>query len=223
MSQTIAIIDYGSGNLRSAAKAFEHVIATENLPMNVIVTGKAADVAAADRIVLPGQGAFADCMHGLENVPGMVPALEDAVLDRGRPFFGICVGMQLLATRGLEYGTHAGLDWIAGDVVKMAPKDPALKIPHMGWNTVRATESGASHPVLRSITESRDTEGVHFYFVHSFMVESKNTDMMLATGDYGGPVNAIIGRDNIIGTQFHPEKSQEAGLNLIRDFLLWKP
>jgi glutamine amidotransferase len=223
MSQTIAIIDYGSGNLRSAAKAFEHVIVTENLPMRVIVTDVAADVAGADRIVLPGQGAFADCMNGLTNVPGMIGALEDAVLEQGRPFFGICVGMQLLATRGLEHGTHQGLGWIEGDVVKMTPSDASLKIPHMGWNTVTCTEAGSSHPVLRSITESADAEGPHFYFVHSFMVESKNTDMMLATGDYGGPVNAIIGRDNIIGTQFHPEKSQEAGLALIRDFLKWKP
>ena len=223
MSQTVAIIDYGSGNLRSAAKAFEHVMATEIIPARVIITDKAADVAGADRIVLPGQGAFADCMNGLQSVPGMVEALEAAVLEKGRPFFGICVGMQLLATRGLEHGVHQGLGWIEGDVVKMTPNDPALKIPHMGWNNVRCTNAGKAHPVLRSITDNSAAEGPHFYFVHSFMVESDKTDMMLAVGDYGGPVTAIIGRDNIIGTQFHPEKSQESGLALIRDFLRWKP
>lgn len=223
MTQTIAIIDYGSGNLRSAAKAFDHVATTEGLSARVIITASAIDVAGADRIILPGQGAFVDCMNGLNAVPGMVEALSEAVLKRGAPFFGICVGMQLLATRGLEHGVHDGLGWIPGDVVKMAPSDPALKIPHMGWNNVRCTASGNNHPVLRSITESSAPEGPHFYFVHSFMIESDKTDMMLATGDYGGPVNAIIGRDNIIGTQFHPEKSQEAGLALIRDFIKWKP
>lgn len=223
MTQTLAIIDYGSGNLRSAAKAFEHVIAADGLDVRVIVTGRADDLAAADRIVLPGQGAFGDCMNGLRAVPGMIDALEDSVLKKGRPFFGICVGMQLLATRGLEHGSHDGLGWIPGEVVKMTPSDPALKIPHMGWNTVRCTASGKNHPVLRSITECQASDGPHFYFVHSYMIESDKTDMMLAQSDYGGPINAIIGRDNIIGTQFHPEKSQESGLSLIRDFLNWKP
>lgn len=223
MSETIAIIDYGSGNLRSAAKAFEHGVAEEGLRARVIITGKAEDVAAADRIVLPGQGAFGDCIGGLRAVPGMVETLEEAVIKKGRPFFGICVGMQLLASRGLEYGVHEGLNWIPGDVVKMTPDDPALKIPHMGWNNVRCTAAGKNHPVLQSITKNADPAGPHFYFVHSFMVESKNSDMIYATGDYGGPVNAIIGRDNIIGTQFHPEKSQEAGLALINGFLKWKP
>lgn len=223
MNQTIAIIDYGSGNLRSAAKAFEHVIAAQGSGARVIVTDKADDVAQADRIVLPGQGAFGDCIGGLRAVPGMVDALEDAVLKKGRPFFGICVGMQLLATRGLEFGEHQGLGWIPGDVVKMTPTDKALKIPHMGWNNVRCTNAGAAHPVLQSITNNSAGDGQHFYFVHSFMVESKNSEMIYATGDYGGPVNAIIGRDNIIGTQFHPEKSQQAGLALIDGFLKWKP
>lgn len=223
MTQTIAIIDYGSGNLRSAAKAFEHVVTDDGLSARVIITNKADDVAAADRIVLPGQGAFGDCIGGLKAVPGMVEALEQAVIKKGRPFFGICVGMQLLATRGLEHGTHDGLGWIPGDVVKMAPANDSFKIPHMGWNNVRCTKTGESHPVLRSITENSAAGGPHFYFVHSFMVESKNTDMILAAADYGGPVNAIIGRDNIIGTQFHPEKSQESGLALIRGFLHWKP
>lgn len=223
MTQTIAIIDYGSGNLRSAAKAFDHVIAAEGMDARAVITSRAEDVAAADRIVLPGQGAFGDCMNGLRSVPGMVDALSDAVLKKARPFFGICVGMQLLATRGHEHGTHDGLGWIQGDVVKMIPSDPTLKIPHMGWNNVRCTASGKNHPVLRSIIESAEENGPHFYFVHSFMIESDKTDMMLATADYGGPVNAIIGRDNIIGTQFHPEKSQDAGLALIRGFLTWKP
>jgi glutamine amidotransferase len=223
MTQTIAIIDYGSGNLRSAAKSFEHVIATEGIDARVAISGRAADIAAADRVVLPGQGAFGDCIAGLRAVPGMVDALEQTVREKGRPFFGICVGMQLLATRGLEHGVHEGLGWIPGDVIKMTPADPALKIPHMGWNTVRCTDSGAAHPVLQSITESSAQEGIHFYFVHSFMVQSDKTDMLLATSQYGGPINAIIGRDNIIGTQFHVEKSQQAGLTLIRDFLNWKP
>lgn len=223
MNQTIAIIDYGSGNLRSAAKAFAHVVAAEGLSARVIITNRADDVAAADRIVLPGQGAFGDCINGLRAVPGMIDALGDAVLNKGRPFFGICVGMQLLATRGLEHGVHEGLGWIPGDVVKMTPSDAHLKIPHMGWNNVRCTAAGKNHPVLQSITNNSDPAGPHFYFVHSFMVESKNPDMMLACADYGGPVNAIIGRDNIIGTQFHPEKSQDAGLALIGGFLHWKP
>ncbi len=223
MTQTVAIIDYGSGNLRSAAKSFEYVIAHENVNARVIVTDKASDVAAADRIVLPGQGAFGDCIRGLKAVSGMVEALNESVIEKGRPFFGICVGMQLLASRGLEFGVHEGLGWISGDVVKMTPSDPDLKIPHMGWNNVRCTASGKNHPVLRSITEYSDSNGPHFYFVHSFMVESKNADMILAASDYGGPVNAIIGRDNIIGTQFHPEKSQEAGLALISGFMHWKP
>lgn len=223
MTQTIAIIDYGSGNLRSAEKSFAHVIADQGLDARVIVSDKADEVASADRIVLPGQGAFGDCMAGLQAVPGMIAALDEAVLQKGRPFLGICVGMQLLATRGFEHGVHDGLGWIPGEVRPIVPGNKNLKIPHMGWNEIRCTPAGSQHSVLHSITESSDAEGIHFYFVHSFMVQSDNTDTVLAQADYGGPINAIIGRDNIIGMQFHPEKSQDAGLALIRDFINWQP
>lgn len=214
----VAIIDYGSGNLRSAAKAFEHVIAEHDLDFKVIVTDKADDVVKADRIVLPGQGAFGDCMSGLKNVSGMIKALEKTVLEDKVPFLGICVGMQLLATKGFEYGEHDGLGWIEGEVVPIEPVDKSLKIPHMGWNITKFNQ-GLSHGVLKNQKES-DT---HFYFVHSFMVNCKNKDHVLGQCDYGGDVTAIIGRANIVGVQFHPEKSQEAGLTLIHDFLLWNP
>lgn len=219
MTQTIAIIDYGSGNLASAEKAFTHVVADQGLDMRVIVTDRADDIAAADRYVLPGQGAFADCMNGLQSVPGMIAALDEGVHKKGKPFFGICVGMQLLATRGLEHGDHAGLNWIPGEVVKISPADPALKIPHMGWNTVRCTD----HPVLHSVIKNaRDTDP-HFYFVHSFMFKCYEEADVLGMCDYGGPITAMIARDNKIGVQFHPEKSQQAGLDLIAGFLHWKP
>jgi glutamine amidotransferase len=225
MTHTIAIIDYGSGNLASARKAFEHVIADHHLDMQVIISSKADDIAAADRLVLPGQGAFGDCMNGLSSVDGMIDAMSESVLKNGTPFFGICVGMQLLATRGLEHGAHAGLDWISGEVVPIVPSDPALKIPHMGWNTVRCTNSGAQdncHPVLQGIINNDKSE-THFYFVHSFMMQCYEARHVLAACDYGGPITAIVGRDNIIGVQFHPEKSQQAGLDLIAGFLTWKP
>jgi len=318
MSDTLAIIDYGSGNLRSAAKSFEKVIADEDLKIEVKVTSHAEDLHTASHIVLPGQGAFGDCMQGLRAVDGMIEALEEAVLKRGAPFFGICVGMQLLADKGYEYGEHEGLGWIPGEVVALQPNDPNLKIPHMGWNTVELT--GAPHSFLQQIkriasntpseakgrararpadssakaspategrlsenreadknrakrqgrdcgpagvrrsipeathsrcsdsSQSKQSEALlcgegssrhsdetnkitqrstssenHYYFVHSFQGKMENKDHVLGTADYGGPVTAIIGRDNIIGTQFHPEKSQSAGLDLLTDFLMWKP
>jgi len=213
----VAIIDYGSGNLRSAAKAFEHVIEVHNLNFEVIVTSKAEDLLKASHIVLPGQGAFGDCMDGLKAVEGMIEALEENVRQQKKPFLGICVGMQLLATRGLEYGEHQGLDWISGDVIAIEPDNKSLKIPHMGWNTVKYNQ-GTDFGALNS-----QKEDAHFYFVHSFMFNCKNSKHILGQTNYGGNVTAIVGHANIIGTQFHPEKSQEAGLQLLHDFLLWNP
>jgi len=207
---TVAIVDYGSGNLHSAAKAFERMAGEP-----VLVTADPAAVAAADRIVLPGVGAFGDCWRGLNALAGMVEALEEAVLRGGRPFLGICVGMQLMATRGLEHGTHPGLGWIAGEVVQMEPSDPALKVPHMGWNELAVLRP---HPVLDALPA-----GAHMYFVHSFQFECEDPGHLLATADYGGPLAAVIGRDNMIGSQFHPEKSQKAGLAFIEAFLKWRP
>lgn len=221
MRQAIAIIDYGSGNLRSAAKAFAYVLEQEGMDGDVVITDKADVVAKADRIVLPGQGAFGDCIAGLKNVSGMVDALNESVHGRGAPFFGICVGMQLLADYGHEFGRHEGLGWIPGDVKKMTPDDPSLKIPHMGWNALNIR--GDAHPVLRGITKKDDGALPDFYFVHSFMFECKDTNDVAAWCDYGGEFAAIVAKDNIIGTQFHPEKSQNAGLDLIRGFLHWKP
>ncbi|NQZ14109.1 MAG: imidazole glycerol phosphate synthase subunit HisH [Alphaproteobacteria bacterium] len=223
--QTLAIIDYGSGNLRSAAKAFEHVIATENLPFNVKITGEAADIDAADRIVLPGQGAFGDCMNGLKSVEGMIPALEKAVLEDKKPFLGICVGMQLLAGKGYEHGEHDGLGWIPGKVVPIKPNDSSLKIPHMGWNTVAymAQNDEISQNFAVFLKESNKKNDPYFYFVHSFMFESEEKAHVLGRTDYGSDVTALIGRANIIGAQFHPEKSQEDGLALLSAFLRWTP
>ena len=221
MAGTIAIIDYGSGNLRSAEKAFAHMLAQEGLPGEVIVTSRADDIAKAERIVLPGQGAFGDCIGGLRAVDGMVEAVEDSVIKRGTPFFGICVGMQLMAERGLEFGEHRGLGWIGGDVVKLAPADPSLKIPHMGWNEMSVTKP--DHPVLRSVTESLPGKSIDFYFVHSFMFDCKDRTDIAGTCDYGGTFTAMVAKDNMIGAQFHPEKSQQAGLALIAGFLRWRP
>jgi glutamine amidotransferase len=218
MSERVVIIDYGSGNLHSAHKAFERAAREGGSDARVVVSAKAADVASADRVVLPGVGAYADCRRGLDAVPGMVEALLDTVIRKGRPFLGICVGMQLMATRGLEYGEHAGLDWIAGEVAALAPADPALKIPHMGWNELQRTAAGARHPVLAGLSDGR-----HAYFVHSYAMRCAHAGDVLAEVDYGGRVTAIIGRDNLIGTQFHPEKSQAVGLALIRNFLQWRP
>jgi imidazole glycerol-phosphate synthase subunit HisH len=216
---TVAIVDYGSGNLRSAAKAFERAARESGTNERVIVTANPSEVAAADRIVLPGVGAFADCRAGLYGVPGMVDTLQREVIEGAKPFLGICVGMQLMATRGVEYGVHAGLDWIAGDVVRIEPKGAMgaapLKIPHMGWNELLELKP---HALLEGIA-ARD----HAYFVHSFQLKATQAKTLLATTDYGGPVTAVVGRDNLAGTQFHPEKSQATGLRLIGNFLRWKP
>jgi imidazole glycerol-phosphate synthase subunit HisH len=216
---TVAIVDYGSGNLRSAAKAFERAAREAGADDRVLVTSSPRDVADADRIVLPGVGAFADCRAGLYGVPGMVDALQRAVVERGKPFLGICVGMQLMATRGVEYGIHAGLDWIQGDVVRIERGTNAegglLKIPHMGWNELADLKP---HPLLAGIA-ARD----HAYFVHSFQLKATRAETVLALTDYGGPITAVVGRDNLAGTQFHPEKSQATGLRLIANFLRWNP
>jgi glutamine amidotransferase len=212
---TVAIVDYGSGNLRSAAKAFERAAREAGTHERVLVTSSPREVAAADRIVLPGVGAFADCRAGLYGVSGMVEALQREVIERAKPFLGICVGMQLMATRGVEYGAHAGLDWIKGDVVRIEPGAAHLKIPHMGWNELRELKP---HPLLEGIAE-RD----HAYFVHSFQLQASRPETVLAVVDYGGPITAMVGRDNLAGTQFHPEKSQATGLRLIANFLRWKP
>jgi len=212
---TVAIVDYGSGNLRSAAKAFERAAREAGTHERVLVTASPDEVAAAGRIVLPGVGAFADCRAGLYGVPGMVEVLQREVIERGKPFLGICVGMQLMATRGVEYGVHAGLDWIAGDVVRIEPGKDHLKIPHMGWNELLELKP---HPVLEGIAPHD-----HAYFVHSFQLETARPETLLATTEYGGRVTAVVGRDNLAGTQFHPEKSQATGLRLIANFLRWKP
>ena len=212
---TVAIVDYGSGNLRSAAKAFERAAREAGTDERVLVTSSPAEVAAADRIVLPGVGAFADCRAGLYGVPDMVDTLQREVIERGKPFLGICVGMQLMATRGVEYGVHAGLDWIAGDVVRIEPGKDHLKIPHMGWNELTDLKP---HALLDGIAPR-----AHAYFVHSYQLAASKPEMVLALTDYGGPVTAIVGRDNLAGTQFHPEKSQATGLRLIANFLRWKP
>ena len=212
---TIAVIDYGSGNLRSAAKACERAAADSGLGEPVLVTSRPEEVAAAERIVLPGQGAFADCRRGLAAVPGLEAAIVEAVMGRGRPFLGICVGMQLMAERGREFETVDGLGWIAGEVVPIEPADLSLKIPHMGWNELSPR---AAHPVLAGLPA-----GTHAYFVHSFELRPTDPANILADTDYGGPIVAAVGRDNLIGTQFHPDKSQQAGLRLIANFLRWRP
>jgi len=212
---TVAIVDYGSGNLRSAAKAFERAARESGASERVLVTADPREVAAADRIVLPGVGAFADCRAGLYGVPDMVDTLRREVIERGKPFLGICVGMQLMATRGVEYGVHAGLDWIAGDVVRIEPGPNHLKIPHMGWNELLDL---APHALLQGIAPHD-----HAYFVHSFQLKTATANTLLAVTEYGGPITAVVGRDNLVGTQFHPEKSQATGLRLIGNFLRWKP
>ena len=215
---TVAIIDYGSGNLHSAAKAFERATRGMDVPPKIVVTRDPDQVFRADRIVLPGVGAFADCRRGLNELDGMVDAMTEAVRDKARPFFGICVGMQLMATRGKEHVTTDGLNWIAGDVEKIAPRDESLKIPHMGWNTLEVLRD---HPVLDGLPLG--PKGRHAYFVHSYQLNAVNENEVLARAEYGGPITAIVGRDTAIGTQFHPEKSQRFGLALISNFLKWKP
>jgi len=216
--QRVAIIDYGSGNLHSAAKAFERAAREVDVASEILVTSKAEDVASADRVVLPGVGAYADCKSGLLAVPGLADALTRAVRENGRPFLGICVGMQLMATRGLEFGVTDGLDWVGGEVGPIAPADPSLKIPHMGWNNLDVLRP---HALLEDIAVGPN--GLHAYFVHSFHLKAENENDVVARTDYGGPVTAIVARDNMAGTQFHPEKSQKLGLRLIGNFLRWRP
>ncbi len=215
---SVAIVDYGSGNLHSAAKAFECAARESGLDQPIVVTRDPETVRRADRVVLPGVGAFADCRRGLDEVDGMVEALEETVRGKGRPFFGICVGMQLLAERGREYEVTDGLGWIPGEVDRIAPSDPRLKVPHMGWNTLALDHA---HPLFDGLTLG--PEGRHAYFVHSYHLKPEERGDLVATADYGGAVTAAVGRDNIVGTQFHPEKSQRFGLALIANFLKWKP
>jgi glutamine amidotransferase len=215
---TVAIVDYGSGNLHSAAKAFERAARESGRDQPIIVTGDPQVVRRADRVVLPGVGAFADCRRGLDAVDGMVEALDEVVRRNGRPFLGICVGMQLMAERGREYVVTPGLGWIPGEVDRITPRDGGLKVPHMGWNTLSAVRS---HPLLADIPLGPD--GLHAYFVHSFHLNVADRTALLAEADYGGPVTAMVGRDSFAGTQFHPEKSQRLGLKLIANFLAWTP
>jgi len=212
---TTVVIDYGSGNLRSAAKAFERAAREAGADGRVLVTNHAESLRDATRIVLPGVGAFADCRRGLAAVPGMEEALRQLVLRDGRPFLGICVGMQLLAERGREFETVDGLGWIKGEVGPLAPRDPSLKIPHMGWNQLQFRQS---HPVFDGIEN-----GAHAYFVHSYALTPADKNDLIAEVDYAGPIAAAVGRDNIVGVQFHPEKSQMTGLRLIANFLRWRP
>ncbi|WP_416065046.1 imidazole glycerol phosphate synthase subunit HisH [Rhizobium sp. ZK1] len=214
----VAIIDYGSGNLRSATKAFERAAREAGIEAEINLTDKAEIVAAADRIVLPGVGAYADCRRGLDAVPGMTEALLEGVENKARPFLGICVGMQLMSSRGLEKTVTQGFGWIAGDVVEMTPADPELKIPQIGWNTLDLKQE---HPLFNGIPTGPD--GLHAYFVHSYHLAAEKASDVIATTDYGGPMTAFVGRDNMAGSQFHPEKSQKLGLALIANFLRWAP
>ena len=212
---SVAIIDYGSGNLRSAAKAFERAINETGLNLQVQVTNNPDDLARASHIVLPGVGAFGDCRRGLDAVTGMTDVMEKEVIQGGKPFLGICVGMQLMASYGREHGNHKGLGWIPGEVVPITPSDPTLKIPHMGWNNLAFLKD---HPVIKDISD-----GAHTYFVHSYQFSCNDSKHLLSTVDYGEQVTAMIAHDNIVGTQFHPEKSQSVGLKLIANFLKWRP
>jgi glutamine amidotransferase len=214
----VAIIDYGSGNLHSAAKAFERAGREHGSELAVKVTSEPGEVAEADRIVLPGVGAFADCKQGLARIPGMIEALEEAVQEEGKPFLGICVGLQLMAERGLEHGVTPGLGWIGGEVGAITPADPALKIPHMGWNTLRVVHE---HALLEGIPTGE--QGLHAYFVHSYHFVPEDEEALVASTDYGGPITAFVAKNNMVGTQFHPEKSQKLGLALIANFLRWNP
>jgi glutamine amidotransferase len=212
----VAIIDYGSGNLRSAAKAFERAIADAGLAIGVTVTRDPDVVARASHVVLPGVGAFADCRAGLDALPGMVDTLNRVVIEGGRPFLGICVGMQLMAERGFEHGIHPGLGWIAGDVTLLAAAGAGLKVPHMGWNSLTLRQP--EHPLFAGLAT-----GAHAYFVHSYALRPRDPGCALATVAYGEEVAAVVGRDNLVGTQFHPEKSQRLGLRLIANFVRWRP
>lgn len=215
---SVAIIDYGSGNLHSAAKAFERAARDSGLVMPIDVTAEPEKIRAAERIVLPGVGAFKDCREGLLAVPGLWETLEEQVIRRGKPFLGICVGMQLMASRGLEHDVTEGFGWIPGDVKLITPKDPSFKIPHMGWNTLNLCKP---HALLAGIPLGDN--GLHAYFVHSYHVEPRDPAHVIATTEHGMTVTAMVGRDNLAGTQFHPEKSQQLGLTLIANFLRWRP
>jgi glutamine amidotransferase len=214
----VAIIDYGSGNLRSATKAFERAAREAGIDAEIDLTDDAERVATADRIVLPGVGAYADCRRGLDAVPGMAEAIIDVVEHKGRPLLGICVGMQLMSSRGLEKTITQGFGWIKGDVKEMTPSDPNLKIPQIGWNTLDIRHP---HALFDGIETGPD--GLHAYFVHSYHLAADHGDDVVATTNYGGPMTAFVGRENIAGAQFHPEKSQKLGLALIANFLRWKP
>jgi glutamine amidotransferase len=211
---SVVVVDYGAGNLKSAAKAL--MAAAKESGVEIVVTADPEAVRRADRIVLPGVGAFADCKHGLESRPGLIEALNAAAIEKRRPLLGICVGMQLMASVGIEYGEHRGLDWIEGKVVRLTPNNAALKIPQIGWNNLEIPEP--AHPVLAGL--GRDA---HAYFVHSYHFVAEREADVLARVEYGGPVVAAIGRDNLCGVQFHPEKSQAVGLRLLADFLKWRP
>jgi glutamine amidotransferase len=215
---SVAIVDYGSGNLHSAHKALERAAREGGSGAEIRLTSDPETVRKAERIVLPGVGAFADCRRGLDAIEGMVEALNEAVIQEGKPFLGICVGMQLMATRGLEHQVTEGLDWISGDVVAIEPADASLKVPHMGWNTLDVQRR---HKLLDGIPTGAN--GLHAYFVHSFHLKPALPDLMIAETDHGGALTAIVGRDNLVGTQFHPEKSQTLGLALLRNFLQWRP
>lgn len=215
---TTVIIDYGSGNLHSALKAFERAASETGLAGDIRVASDPESVRLAERIVLPGVGAFAECRRGLLALPGLFDALQEAVIERGRPFLGICVGMQLMAARGLEHGETPGLGWIVGDVDAIAPAEPALKIPHMGWNTL---DLARDHAIFAGVPTG--AQGLHAYFVHSFRFAPANPAHVLARTDYGAPLTAAVARDNLVGVQFHPEKSQRLGLALIANFLRWRP
>lgn len=214
----VALIDYGSGNLHSAGKALERAARESGTDRTVLVTADPDVVRRADRVVLPGVGAYADCRRGLDAVPGMVEALTEAVIAGGRPFLGICVGLQLMASRGLEHGVTEGLGWIEGDVSRIVPGDPSLKIPHMGWNSLTVARP---HPLLEGIPTGEG--GLDAYFVHSYHLSAAHPGEVIATSEYGGKITAMVGRDNIAGTQFHPEKSQRLGLALLANFLKWTP
>jgi glutamine amidotransferase len=212
----VVVVDYGSGNLRSAAKALERAARESDSAARIEVSADAEALRRADRVVLPGVGAFADCRRGLEALPGMIDALDEAARKRAVPLLGICIGMQLFATLGREHGETPGFDWIAGEVVRLEPADGALKVPHMGWNEIRAEQAG--HPMLAGLPE-----GAFFYFVHSYQFRPSDTRDLAASVDYGGPVTAAVARGNLFGTQFHPEKSQANGLRLLANFLGWRP
>ncbi|MET0667850.1 MAG: imidazole glycerol phosphate synthase subunit HisH [Methyloceanibacter sp.] len=214
----VAIVDYGSGNLHSAAKAFERAAREQGSALAVKVTAEPEQVLAAERVVLPGVGAFADCKAGLARIPGMIEALEESVRVRGRPFLGICVGLQLMATRGLEHGVTPGLGWIEGEVRAIEPADASLKIPHMGWNTLVLQRA---HPIFDGIRTGEG--GLNAYFVHSYHLVPADRASLVATTDYAGEITAFAARDNMAGSQFHPEKSQKLGLALIANFLKWRP